>query len=496
MAPLNAIRLVSWPKDTLKLKVLTTMTPFLLLPRWFLFNVFLLLSLPTTGICINLMSTMHSSMAIYEEIYMSPPPCLRQQGEHLVCRLHKSLYGLKQASCQWFSKFIEAIQATGFTQSKADYSLFTCKNDKLFTALLIYVDDIMITGNNLSATNALKQFLNTRFKIKTLVILNIFKALRSHVPRKVRYFMIQQSIEVHILGRFMHEPRKPHLDAAMRLLRLVGMSNNTKVNKWLLRVSWKFFDLMENKETKNYLKLPDPGPATLHWDNQVALHISANPVFHDRTRHIEMDCHFIRDKILDGTVITRYISSQKQVANVFTKALGKEDFSAMGPSAVSAQSGSEMKELIGRPGSVSGLLLRIGQFSCASIAISVMVTTAGFATFTAFCYLIASMGLQLLWSLGLACLDIYALWKKRDLQNPILVSLFVVGDWVTATLSLAAACSCAGLTVLFSRDLHFCKGEYHLPCINYKFAVAFAFVTWGLTAISSHVMFWILLASV
>ncbi|KAI5325695.1 hypothetical protein L3X38_034769 [Prunus dulcis] len=155
-----------------------------------------------------------------------------------------------------------------------------------------------------------------------------------------------------------------------------------------------------------------------------------------------------------------------------------------------------MKELIGRPGSVSGLLLRIGQFSCASIAISVMVTTDGFATFTAFCYLIASMGLQLLWSLGLACLDIYALWKKRDLQNPILVSLFVVGDWVTATLSLAAASSCAGLTVLFSRDLHFCKGEYHLPCINYKFAVAFAFVTWGLTAISSHVMFWILLASV
>ncbi|CAB4284575.1 unnamed protein product [Prunus armeniaca] len=47
-----------------------------------------------------------------------------------------------------------------------------------------------------------------------------------------------------------------------------------------------------------------------------------------------------------------------------------------------------MKELIGRPGSVSGLLLRIGQFSCASIAISVMVTTAGFATFTAFWYLL------------------------------------------------------------------------------------------------------------
>ncbi|KAF7044686.1 hypothetical protein CFC21_053881, partial [Triticum aestivum] len=45
------------------------------------------------------------------------------------------------------------------------------------------------------------------------------------------------------------------------------------------------------------------------------------------------------------------------------------------------------------------------------------------------CYLIASMGLQALWILGLACLDGYVLKVKRDLNNAILVSLFVVGDW-------------------------------------------------------------------
>ncbi|TXG65230.1 hypothetical protein EZV62_006505 [Acer yangbiense] len=86
-----------------------------------------------------------------EEIYMSPPPGLRRQGENLVCCPNKSLYGLKQASRQWFAKFTEAVQATGFVQSKADYSLFICKRGKSFTALLIYVDDIVITGNDENA---------------------------------------------------------------------------------------------------------------------------------------------------------------------------------------------------------------------------------------------------------------------------------------------------------------------------------------------------------
>ncbi|KAK2657792.1 hypothetical protein Ddye_010844 [Dipteronia dyeriana] len=153
-----------------------------------------------------------------------------------------------------------------------------------------------------------------------------------------------------------------------------------------------------------------------------------------------------------------------------------------------------MKELIGSPGTVSGLVLRIGQCAFAAASVGFMVSASGFSGYTAFCYLIASMGLQMLWSFGLACLDGYALRRKRDLQNPVLVSLFVVGDWVTAMLSLAAACSSAGVIVLYAKDLKFCKaqGHDHLPCNRFEISVVLAFITWVFIAISSHMMFWIL----
>lgn len=99
------------------------------------------------------------------------------EGEKLVCRLHKSIYGLKQASRQWFDKFSRALLLLGFCQAKSDYSLFTKGSGESFVALLVYVDDIIIAGRSSSVINSLKIHLNAAFRLKDLGSLKYFLGL-------------------------------------------------------------------------------------------------------------------------------------------------------------------------------------------------------------------------------------------------------------------------------------------------------------------------------
>ncbi|KAI4332015.1 hypothetical protein L6164_016958 [Bauhinia variegata] len=133
---------------------------------------------------------------LHEKVYMTLPQGYKIKGpfegyksglyigQKLVCKLQKSLYSLKQASHQWNLKLTECLVKNGFTQSKADYSLFTMKSSSSFVALLIYVDDILIASSSAYMLQDIKNMLQNNFKLQDLGGVKYFIGLDLAFPRK------------------------------------------------------------------------------------------------------------------------------------------------------------------------------------------------------------------------------------------------------------------------------------------------------------------------
>uniref|UniRef100_A0A803NSQ7 Uncharacterized protein n=1 Tax=Cannabis sativa TaxID=3483 RepID=A0A803NSQ7_CANSA len=347
---------------------------------------------------------------LVEDVYMAQPEGFVEKGkEDYVCKLNKSLYGLRQAPRAWFEKLKNTLSSWKFKNSKADTSLFFYKTDTVIILVLIYVDDIIVTGND---SKRVKQFideLNKRFTLKDLGPLHFFLGIEVYRDETGIYLTQTRYIEellrrtnftnlkicptpatagkpmslsdgeplndptayrsiigglqylshtrpdisyaVNKLSQFLKAPTTTHWNGAKRVLRylkgtmkhglhigcdsqltLTGYSDadwaccpddrrsvagycvyfgNTLVS-WSSKKQNCCVKIDTESEyralahvaaeiswVESLLKeLEFPLSTAVTWcDNQGANALASNPVFHARTKHIEVDVHFIRDKM-------------------------------------------------------------------------------------------------------------------------------------------------------------------------------------------------------
>ncbi|CAM8990642.1 unnamed protein product [Rhodiola kirilowii] len=376
---------------------------------------------------------------LHEEVYMTPPPGFFQNEKAAgkVFKLLKSLYGLKQAPRQWFSRFSDSLISFGFTQSLNDYSLFTYNKDGVFLALLVYVDDVILTGTSTKLIQQVKAYIHDLFKIKDLGQLRYFLGFEvarssdglflnqrkyaleliseagllackpSSTPMDCKHKLglstapdladpgpyrrlVGQLIyltntrpdlayPIHILSQFMCKPTEDHLSAAHRVLRylksapaqgLFYPSGQTLQLKAYCDADWascpvtrksvsgyavllgesliswkikKHATVSRSSAEAEYramahacceltwlqrllldLQVHVPTPVSLYCDNDAAMHIAKNPVFHERTKHVELDCHVVRQHCSSGFISPLFVPTFAQPADLLTKALPAE----------------------------------------------------------------------------------------------------------------------------------------------------------------------------
>jgi hypothetical protein len=108
-----------------------------------------------------------------EEIYMKQPEGFAVKGKkELVCKLKKSLYGLKQSPRMWYQKFDTYILGLGFSRSKVDHCVYSKLVGDHFIYVVLYVDDMLLIGNNKEIIKDVKTQLSSKFDMKDLGVAN------------------------------------------------------------------------------------------------------------------------------------------------------------------------------------------------------------------------------------------------------------------------------------------------------------------------------------
>jgi transposase InsO family protein len=367
-----------------------------------------------------------------EEIYMEPPEGF-PNSDNQVCRLKKSLYGLKQSPRCWNSKFTDFMKRNDFTQGGADPCLFIKKSGEHMVIVGLYVDDLVITGHDVAITRT-KELLINEFEMKDLGKLKYILGIEVDRKGEEGGYSLQQTKYINsILKRFsmeeckpvntpalkplgvstevfrdvsqyqqavgslnylatctrpdlafaisqvarkMHQPTEEDWLAVKRIFRylqatkshglhysskrsnLIGYSDASYAPEetdrksvsgyvYLMNggaISWKSkrqpiisLSSMEaeyialsaaSKESMWLHKIQKdlyikPEPMIIREDNQATIKMANNIINNDRSKHIDVRYHFIREKVSNNILQLEYCQTSDMVADIFTKPLGR-----------------------------------------------------------------------------------------------------------------------------------------------------------------------------
>ena len=236
-----------------------------------------------------------------EEIYMAQPDgCVEAGKEHLVCKLKKSVYGLKQSPWCWNRAFSEYLESIGFEQSAADPCVYI-RSTEPTTIIAVYVDDlILITKPEEVIKNSDADWagdLDDRHSTTGNVFLMAGGAI-SWMNKKQAIVALSTSEAEY-----------------------VALSSATQEAVWLRRL-------------RVDLRTAPKEPTVLMEDNQGVIAIARNPI---RTKHIDICYHYVREALQEGTI---YCPTEEMVADWLTKPLSRGPFEklrlAMGMNTVTA----------------------------------------------------------------------------------------------------------------------------------------------------------------
>lgn len=148
-------------------------------------------------------------MANYKKFLCCHPQDLSNKTTKMVCKLNKAIYGLKQAPRAWFQRLAAALCQFGFVSSKCDPSLFIRITPHSTTYVLVYVDDILITGNSSTNIHTLKHNLNKIFSLKDLGLLHYFLGIEVKYKDSGDIHLCQKKYIQDLLTRAHMDKAKP-----------------------------------------------------------------------------------------------------------------------------------------------------------------------------------------------------------------------------------------------------------------------------------------------